>query len=77
MSEQAQTEVSPVRAARLRAGLTLEQLAFKAGIAKATLWLAERAPQVTSERTAKAIAKVLRVTASSLMPTAPTSRSAA
>lgn len=53
--------LSPVRAARLRAGLSMEQLAVKAGIRRATLYWAENAPHRVSERTARAVAAVLGV----------------
>ena len=52
---------TPIRQARKRAGLTLEQLAVKAGIARMTLYMAERAPALASERTILRVASVLDV----------------
>ncbi|WP_279324357.1 helix-turn-helix domain-containing protein [Anaeromyxobacter soli] len=60
--------LSPLRAARLRAGMSMEQLAVKAGIGRATLYWAEKAPQRMSDRTARAVAKVLRVSVEELRP---------
>jgi DNA-binding XRE family transcriptional regulator len=54
-------DVSTLRAARIRAGLSIEQLAVKAGIARQTLYIAEKAPQLMSDRTARAVAAVLGV----------------
>lgn len=51
--------VSPLRARRQRAGLSMEQLAVRAGISRATLYWAEKAPHLMSDRTAKAVAEVL------------------
>lgn len=60
--------VTPLRAARLRAGLTIDVLAVRAGISRATLWWAEKAPQSMSDRTASAVARVLRVRPEELRP---------
>jgi transcriptional regulator with XRE-family HTH domain len=60
--------VSPLRAARLRAGLSMEQLAVRAGIGRATLYWAEKAPQRMSDRTAGAVAAVLGLTPEELRP---------
>lgn len=57
---------SRLRAARLRAGLSMEVLAVRAGISRATLYWAEVAPQRMSDRTAKAVAGVLGVEPSEL-----------
>jgi DNA-binding XRE family transcriptional regulator len=45
----------------MRARLTLDQLAVTAGISRQTLFLAERAPHLMTERTARAVAVVLGV----------------
>lgn len=63
----ANANVSPVRAARERAGLTREQLAVRAGLSGSTLYLAERAGLV-SKRTAEKIAEVLGLPAEELRP---------
>jgi transcriptional regulator with XRE-family HTH domain len=68
MNANAVPDVSPLRAARLRAGLSMEQLAVKAGIGRATLYWAEKAPHRMSERTAKAVAGVLGVALEELRP---------
>ncbi|WP_041453453.1 helix-turn-helix domain-containing protein [Anaeromyxobacter dehalogenans] len=60
--------MSPLRAARLRAGLSMEKLAVAAGIGRATLYWAEVAPHRMSERTLAAVAKVLGVTPAELRP---------
>ncbi len=60
--------LSPLRAARLRAGLSMEALAVRAGIGRATLYWAEKAPSRMSERTARAVAKVLGVSVEELQP---------
>lgn len=60
--------VSPLRAARQRAGLSMEKLAVEAGISRATLYWAEKAPQRMSDRTVRAVAKVLGVTPAELRP---------
>jgi transcriptional regulator with XRE-family HTH domain len=60
--------VSPLRAARLRAGLSMEQLAVKAGIGRATLYWAEKAPHRMSERTARAVGSVLGLEPQELRP---------
>ncbi len=52
---------SKIRAARLAAGLTIPQLAVKADVAINTLYFAERAPHLASERTLGAVARVLRM----------------
>ena len=59
---------SPLRAARLRKGLTMDKLAVQAGISRATLYWAEVAPHRMSERTVKAVAAVLKVKAEELRP---------
>jgi transcriptional regulator with XRE-family HTH domain len=53
--------ISPLRAARQRAGLSMERLAVAAGISRATLYWAEKAPQRMSDRTARAVAGVLGI----------------
>lgn len=58
--------VSRLRAARQRAGLSMERLAVAAGISRATLYWAEKAPLRMSERTAEAVAAVLGVPVESL-----------
>lgn len=60
--------VSLLRAARRRAGLSMEQLAVRAGISRATLYWAEKAPQRMSDRTVRAVASVLGVTPAELRP---------
>ncbi len=60
--------VSPLRAARQRAGLSMERLAVQAGISRATLYWAEKAPQRMSERTVRAVASVLGVRVEELRP---------
>lgn len=60
--------ISPLRAARQRAGLSMERLAVQAGISRATLYWAEKAPQRMSERTARAVAAVLGVEPAELRP---------
>jgi len=52
---------SPIREARLRAGLARHVLATRAGIHPNTLYWCERAPEVASERTIQAVAQVLDV----------------
>jgi DNA-binding XRE family transcriptional regulator len=52
---------SALRSVRRRAGLTIEQLAVRAGLARQTVFLAEKAPQLMSVRTARACADVLGV----------------
>ncbi|WP_041450543.1 helix-turn-helix domain-containing protein [Anaeromyxobacter dehalogenans] len=59
---------SPLRAARQRARLSMEQLAVSAGISRATLYWAEKAPQLMSDRTAQAVARVLGISAEDLRP---------
>jgi transcriptional regulator with XRE-family HTH domain len=54
-------KMSRLRETRLRAGLTIDVLAVRAGISRATVALAEKVPEVMSDRTAKACAKVLGV----------------
>jgi transcriptional regulator with XRE-family HTH domain len=61
-------QVSPLRAARLRAGLSMEVLAVRAGLSRATVYLAEKAPQLMSDRTVNAVAKVLGVEPAELRP---------
>ena len=58
MNANATETVTPLRAARRRARLSMEVLAVRAGISRATLYWAER-HGVMSERTANAVAKVL------------------
>lgn len=60
--------VSALRAARRRARLTMEQLSVQAGISRATLYVAEKAPHLMSVRTANAVAKVLCVDPAELRP---------
>jgi transcriptional regulator with XRE-family HTH domain len=60
--------ISPLRAARRRAGLSMEQLAVRAGISRATLYWAEKAPHRMSDRTARAVATVLGIAAEDLRP---------
>lgn len=60
--------VSPLRAARQRAGLSMERLAVASGISRATLYWAEKAPHLMSDRTASAVAKVLGVKPAELRP---------
>lgn len=57
---------SPVRTARLNAGLTREQLAVKACVSTTTVYLAERA--LLSENTAKKLAAVLGCDPATLLP---------
>ncbi|WP_242344007.1 helix-turn-helix domain-containing protein [Anaeromyxobacter terrae] len=59
---------SPLRAARLRAGMSMEQLAVKAGIGRATLYWAEKAPHRMSDRTLRAVAAVLGLEPAELRP---------
>lgn len=61
-------EVSPLRAARKAAGLSLEQLAVHAGLSRVTVTLAERAPELMTKRTADAVSRVLKVPVSSILP---------
>jgi transcriptional regulator with XRE-family HTH domain len=61
-------DVSPLRAARLRAGMSMEQVAVKAGIGRATLYWAEVAPHRMSERTATAVAEALGIPLEQLQP---------
>ncbi len=61
-------QVSPLRAARLRAGMSMEALAVRAGLGRATVYLAEKAPQLMSDRTAHAVAAVLGVDPAELKP---------
>ena len=68
MNANVTTRVSPLRAARLRAGLTMEVLAVRAGISRSILYWAEKAPERMSERTAAAVARVLRVKPEDLRP---------
>lgn len=63
----ARTKPSPLRAARLRAGLTREQLAVKAGLSSSTLYLAERAG-LASEATLDRLAAALGVPVSEIRP---------
>lgn len=53
--------MSPLRAARQRAGLSLEALAEKSGVSKATLHNAERDPTRLTDKTAAAVAPFLEV----------------
>ncbi len=62
------SEVSPLRAARLRAGLSMEALAVKAGISRSILYWAEKVPESMSDRTARAVARVLRVRLREIRP---------
>ena len=50
---------NPVRLARLRAGLTIVEVAAQSGMSLATLWAAERG--VLTQRTAERLGKVLGV----------------
>lgn len=68
MNPNATESVSPLRAARRRAGLSMEQLAVRAGISRATLYWAEKAPHRMSDRTAAAVAAVLGVEERELRP---------
>ncbi len=61
------SEVSPLRAARLRAGLSMEALAVKAGISRSILYWAEKTGRM-SDRTALAAAKVLGLDPQELRP---------
>ena len=61
-------EVSPLRAARQAKRMSMEELAVKAGISRATLYWAEKAPNRMSERTVRAVARVLRVEPEELRP---------
>lgn len=60
--------VTPLRAARQRANLSIEQLAVRAGLGRATVYLAEKAPQLMSERTALAVAKALGISVEDVLP---------
>ncbi len=51
--------ITRLRAARLRAGLPAQTVASRAGIGMSTLLLAEKAPQLATERTLAAVAAVL------------------
>ena len=62
------TKQSPVRAARLRAGLTREKAAVKVGLSFATVALAERG--MITERTAKRLARLYGVRVEELLPAA-------
>ncbi len=53
--------MNPLRAARMRCGLSLEALAKKAGVSKATLHNAEKKPSRLSDKTAAAVAPILGV----------------
>lgn len=68
MKTQITGKVSRLRAARQKAGLTIDVLAVKAGISRITLYTAEHAPQLMTERTAKAVAKALGVPVKSIVP---------
>ena len=58
---------SPVRTARLRAGLTQVQLSARSGVSVVVIGMAERWQAVTL-RTAERLAPVLGVQAADLMP---------
>lgn len=60
------TATSKLRAAREAAGLTLVQLAVKANLSPTTVYHSELAPQLASQRTLDAVAKVLGVPAEDL-----------
>lgn len=61
-------EESAARRIRRARGLSLDETAVRAGISRATLYYAERAPQLMSERTAAALARVLDVPVEELRP---------
>jgi transcriptional regulator with XRE-family HTH domain len=50
--------------------MSIEQLAVTAGLGRSTVFLAERAPQLMSERTAQAVAAALGVPVDELRPAA-------
>ncbi len=52
---------SRIRAAREAANLTIVKLAVKADLAPTTVYFAERAPHLASERTLAAVSRVLGV----------------
>jgi len=58
--------VSPIRAIRREQGMTVEALAFKAGLASATVYRAERGIGTPSDETLDALAAVLKVGVSEL-----------
>lgn len=55
-----------VREARLAAGLTVESLAFKAGVAVRTVSRIERAEHTTTDAVLKAVARALETTPEAL-----------
>lgn len=60
--------ISPLRAKRRSVPYSIEKLAALAGVSSSTIRLAEKAPQTMSERTARAVAKVLRCRVQDLQP---------
>ncbi len=56
-----QNPTSPLREARIRAGLSREKLAVKIGRSVTTLYWAERAPGTASDEVLQAISKALGV----------------
>ncbi len=60
--------VSALRAARKRAGMSMEVLAVRAGISRTSLYWAEVAPERMSDRTAAAVARVLGIKPQEIRP---------
>ncbi len=54
-------QLSRLRAVRQRMGFSMDELAFRAGVSRETVRLAEIAPTLMSDRTATLLAKALHV----------------
>jgi ribosome-binding protein aMBF1 (putative translation factor) len=66
--QKAAAVVSRVRQLRDARGLNLEELAVAAGLSRSRVHLVERAPNLLTDRTAEALAKVLGVKPEELRP---------
>jgi transcriptional regulator with XRE-family HTH domain len=64
-------QTTPLRAARERAGWTLEHLASESGVSRQTLWKAERNARALSTEVALAVAAAMKIDHKTLRSTMP------